>query len=104
MIVPLDGKRRIRRELFARLVDPPPGAADDPGEDQRLGLGSTFGKTPLDEELIGPPLRGLGVRHGVPKAFDRQVPRNLGLRSAHRNFARGTAAWGAARWQTRSRA
>src|SRR5712672_2711410 len=32
VVVPLDGKRGIRRELFARLVDTPPAAAVNPGE------------------------------------------------------------------------
>ena len=90
MVVPLDGKRRIGRELFARLFDPPPGAIDDPGEDQRLSLGPAFGKTPLDEELIGPPLCGL-----------RSDPR---VKSAHRNFACGEGDGDADKWRTRSRA
>jgi hypothetical protein len=57
MVVPFDGKRRIRGELFARLFDPPPGAADNPGEDQRLRPRPAFGQTLLNEKLIGPPLR-----------------------------------------------
>jgi hypothetical protein len=48
MIMAFDGKRRIRRELFSRFVDPPSGAADDPGENQRLSLGPAFCETPLD--------------------------------------------------------
>jgi hypothetical protein len=55
MGVPLDGERRIRWKLLARLVDPPPGAADNPGEDQGLRPGAAFGQALLDEELIGPP-------------------------------------------------
>jgi hypothetical protein len=48
-----DGQRRIRRELLARLVDPPPGAADNPGEDQRLRLRPAFGQALVDKKLIG---------------------------------------------------
>src|SRR5260370_28210900 len=65
MIVPFDGKRRIRRELFARLVDPPSSAADDPGEDQRLCLGPAFRETPLDEKLLGPALCNFERTPGV---------------------------------------
>ena len=46
-----DGERRIRRELFARLVDPPAGGMDGAGQDQRLSLGPACGKSPLEEEL-----------------------------------------------------
>jgi hypothetical protein len=48
MSVTLNGERRIGGELFARLVDPLAGAADDSGEDQRLSLGPAFCETPLD--------------------------------------------------------
>ena len=54
MIVAFDGKRRIGRELLARLVDPPSSAADNPGEDQRLSLGPAFRQSPFDEKLVGP--------------------------------------------------
>jgi hypothetical protein len=90
MVVPLDGERRIRCELFPRLFDPPPGAIDDPGEDQRLRPGAAFGQAPLDDKLIGAPLSGL-----------RRNPR---VRSAHRNFAYGEGDWDADKWRTRSRA
>ena len=58
MVGSRDAQRRISRELLARLVDPPPGAADDPGEDQRLRFRAAFGQALLDEELIGPRLLG----------------------------------------------
>ena len=90
MVIPLDGKHRIRRELLTRLVDAPSRAADDAGEDQRLGLGPAFSKAPLDEELIGAPFRGRRV--------------NLCVRSAHRNFACAGEDWDADKWRTRSRA
>src|SRR5260370_19828576 len=98
MIVPFDGKRRIRRELFARFVDTPSSAADDPGEDPRLCLGPAFRETPLDEKLVGPALCNFERRHGVAElsmyAGGRGgkigcLRRKLGAKAAHRNFVFG---------------
>ena len=90
VVVPLDRKHRICRELFARLFDPPPGAPDNPGEHQGLTPGAAFGQPLLNQELIGPPLCGLRS--------------NRGVRSAHRDFACGEEDWDADKWRTRSRA
>jgi hypothetical protein len=49
MIAPLECERCICGQLLARLVDPPPGRADEAGEDQSLCLGPAFGETLLDE-------------------------------------------------------
>jgi hypothetical protein len=75
MVVPLNDKCGIRRELFTRLLDPPPGAADVAGEDQRLSLGPAFGQALLDEKLICPPL--LGSCHWRNSEWLSQTRRSL---------------------------
>ena len=46
----------IGADLVPRLIDPLTAAANQPGEDQRLRLGSTLRQALVDEELIGSPL------------------------------------------------
>jgi hypothetical protein len=88
MIVPFDGKGRIGRELFARLVDPPPGAADDPGEDQSLSLGPAFRETPLNEKLVGATLCDFGRRHGVAELSIGAAGRGSEICRLQRNWGR----------------
>src|SRR5690348_8162777 len=66
MVASLERQRRIRGEALAGLIYPAPGAADEPGEDQRLGLGAAFNKTLVKEELIGPSFFGSHGSCGSP--------------------------------------
>src|ERR687887_69796 len=56
VIAPFEGERGVWGELFARLVNPPPDTADEPGEDQRVRFRAALDETLLYQKLVGPPL------------------------------------------------
>ena len=84
MVAAGEAKLGLFVERGAGLVDAAVAGEDNPGEDQRLRLGSAFGEPLLDEKMVGAALRQRGFGSGAGRVLRR-------IRAAERGRARAVA-------------